>query len=106
VNGPRSRSKFDDFAESYTNDMRDNLAFSGESYDYFLEYKARCLEGLGLARDSAILDYGCGIGNLTQVLARHFGHVQGSDHNAGARLPQACLRDVDTPAFWLEAFVK
>jgi 2-polyprenyl-3-methyl-5-hydroxy-6-metoxy-1,4-benzoquinol methylase len=62
--------------------MQENLAFSGESYEYFLEHKVVCLQRLGLQRDTAILDYGCGIGNLTRCLAAHFERVEGYDPSA------------------------
>lgn len=59
--------------------MQQNLAFSGESYEYFLEYKVQCIQRMGLGPHTAILDYGCGIGNLTHALAQHFERVAGYD---------------------------
>ncbi|HKQ69217.1 MAG TPA: class I SAM-dependent methyltransferase [Polyangiaceae bacterium] len=51
---------------------------SGESTAYFAEYKLRCLERIAKA-DRPILDFGCGIGNLTEQLVKKFGQVSAYD---------------------------
>src|SRR5215831_6225659 len=73
------RPTFDDYAESYDALHASSIAASGESTAYFAEYKLACLLRLGSARDQPILDYGCGIGNLTEQLVGHFGSVHAYD---------------------------
>lgn len=71
---------FDHYAERYDATVQAAIGASGESVAFFAELKAR------LARQEApaaraILDVGCGIGNVTRALARAFprAHVMGSD---------------------------
>lgn len=66
--------EFDRYASSYRELHAENIRITGESPDYFAEYKARHAARLAGARLPAarILDFGCGIGNSTGFLARHF----------------------------------
>jgi SAM-dependent methyltransferase len=74
------RSKFDAYAREYTAVHKDNVSISGEDPEYFAVYKLRCLERLlGPGFDEPILDYGCGIGNVTRQLCTRFSHVSGFD---------------------------
>ena len=73
------RPTFDDYAESYDALHAASIAASGESTEYFAQYKLECLLRLGLPRDQPILDYGCGIGNLTEQLVGHFRSVHAFD---------------------------
>src|SRR5882757_9681316 len=50
---------------------------SGESPTYFAEYKLKCLERLGAKEP--VLDFGCGIGNLTEQLVKTYQRVHGYD---------------------------
>jgi 2-polyprenyl-3-methyl-5-hydroxy-6-metoxy-1,4-benzoquinol methylase len=57
--------KFDDYAKSYEGLHRSSIAASGEDPAYFHDYKIDCLRRHGLL-SGPLLDYGCGIGNLTE----------------------------------------
>jgi len=72
-------AKFDDYARSYDALHNQNLAASGEPLEYFSAYKRACLERLGAPVGEPLLDYGCGIGNVTQALATSFHEVHGFD---------------------------
>lgn len=87
--------EFDRYASSYRKLHAENILITGESPDYFAEYKARHaarLAGAGLPA-ARILDFGCGIGNSTGFLARHFPgcEVAGTDVS-GASLEVARAR--------------
>jgi 2-polyprenyl-3-methyl-5-hydroxy-6-metoxy-1,4-benzoquinol methylase len=58
-------SEFDAHAGSYEDDHRSSIAASGEDPAYFHDYKVACLERRGLFQ-GPLLDFGCGIGNLTE----------------------------------------
>jgi 2-polyprenyl-3-methyl-5-hydroxy-6-metoxy-1,4-benzoquinol methylase len=66
-------SDFDSFAESYRKLVDSSVSISGESAEYFAEYKARyLLRKFGAKNIDAVLDYGCGIGSLAEQLKRYF----------------------------------
>jgi SAM-dependent methyltransferase len=72
-------TKFDDYARDYDRLLEDSIQASGESKEYFLDYKLGCLERLGVDFSRPLLDYGCGIGNLSHKLAQRFSRVEGYD---------------------------
>jgi SAM-dependent methyltransferase len=74
-----SAAKFDAYARSYDELHNENLAASGESLEYFAEYKLECLKRAGAPLGAPVLDYGCGIGNVTSVLGRAFTDMHGFD---------------------------
>ena len=76
---PQTSTKFDDCAADYDALHAESITASGESTAYFARYKLSCLERLGLPRRGAVLDYGCGIGNLTEQLVTTFSDVHGFD---------------------------
>jgi SAM-dependent methyltransferase len=77
---PQHRAEFDQYAESYDAMHAASIAASGEGAEYFALYKLRVLERLlGAGFDRPGLDFGCGIGNLTRLLARSFPVVHGYD---------------------------
>ena len=77
---PAGPQKFDGYAREYLSLHQRNIESSGESPTYFAEYKLRCLERLvGAALDQPVLDFGCGIGMLTEQLLKRFGEVHGYD---------------------------
>ncbi len=64
---------FDKYSASYQQELDKCLKFTGESSDYFAEYKACYLERLlPTEYRGQILDYGCGVGLLVACLAKHF----------------------------------
>src|SRR6267143_1445894 len=74
---------FDRYARSYEAIHAENLAGSGESPSYFAAYKQRVLERmLGRDFERPVLDFGCGIGALTELLSRSFRQVDGYDNSA------------------------
>src|SRR4051794_16795029 len=87
---------FDKHARSYEALHAENLAPSGETPAYFARYKRRVVEGiLGPGFAGPLLDFGCGIGALTALLAASFSRVDGYDPSvaslelARARAPSA-----------------
>jgi SAM-dependent methyltransferase len=68
-------AEFDRFAEEYENQHRANIAITGESPEFFAEYKiaelARCAGSLN-AEGARILDFGAGIGNSIPFFRRYF----------------------------------
>lgn len=68
-------SEFDGFADEYYEQHRTNIAITGETPEYFAEYKIRVLSQLAqeLSVDAArILDFGSGIGNSIPHFRRLF----------------------------------
>jgi len=64
---------FDKFAHDYKEILDQSLKLGGEKGEYFTKYKADYVErcfGKGFA--GKILDYGCGIGLLSEVLSSQF----------------------------------
>ena len=57
----------------------ESITASGEPTEYFARYKLACLQRLGLRNEGAVLDYGCGIGNLTEQLVTAFTDVHACD---------------------------
>jgi 2-polyprenyl-3-methyl-5-hydroxy-6-metoxy-1,4-benzoquinol methylase len=77
---PQHKAEFDQYAESYAAMHAKNIAASGEAPEYFAVYKQHVLERLlGAGFERPILDFGCGIGNLTTHLANAFPRVDGYD---------------------------
>jgi SAM-dependent methyltransferase len=73
-------NEFDTYARSYEAIHAENVAGSGESPAYFAGYKQQVLERiLGKDFERPVLDFGCGIGMLTALLARSFRDVDGYD---------------------------
>lgn len=87
--------EFDRYASSYRELHAENIRITGESPDYFAEYKARHSARLtgGRLAPPRVLDFGCGIGNSTGFLARYFPgcEVAGTDVS-GASLEIARAR--------------
>ena len=75
---PQNDAEFDAHADQYDEMHRRNVAVSGEGPEYFAEYKCRVLERM-VGRHARVLDFGCGIGNLTRFLVPSFTHVVGYD---------------------------
>ncbi|HET7784783.1 MAG TPA: class I SAM-dependent methyltransferase [Myxococcales bacterium] len=93
-------SEFDKHARSYEAVHAQNLRPSGEAPSYFARYKQQTVErvvGRGFA--GPVLDFGCGVGALTALLAESFRSVDGYDPSreslslARARVPSARFFD-------------
>lgn len=70
-----SEALFDEYASDYEQALQRGLAVSGESREYFAEGRVAWL-AQRLAFDRAcirrVLDFGCGTGDTTPILERHF----------------------------------
>ena len=66
---------FDRFSGNYNEILNRNIRISGESSEYFIEYKVKTLNSFyvknKLNANGKILDVGCGIGNLEKYLATY-----------------------------------
>lgn len=98
----RNAAKFDAYAEDYTRLHANNVAVSGEEPDYFAAYKVDCMERKGVQATDRVLDFGCGVGNVTSKLVERFPNVTGyepspaSAEKAQARVPGATIQhDID-----------
>jgi SAM-dependent methyltransferase len=75
------------------------VSASGEDPAYFHDYKVTCLERKGLLEAGALLDFGCGIGNLTERLVGRCSEVHAYDPSARSlarareRAPAAHIHD-------------
>ena len=85
---------FDKFAHQYKTVLDSSIKLSGESGEYFFKYKAeyitRCV---GKGFSGRILDYGCGVGLLSEILLNYLPNavVDGVDISA------ASIEHVPTP---------
>jgi SAM-dependent methyltransferase len=73
------RQEFDAHASSYEDDHRSSIEASGEDPSYFHDYKVSCLERKGMSIDGPLLDFGCGIGNLTERFVTRYREVHAYD---------------------------
>ncbi len=77
---PQNQAEFDAVAGDYDRIHRENIKLSGEDPEYFARYKLEVLKRiLGEGFSSPVLDFGCGIGNLTKFLVEAFPVVHGYD---------------------------
>jgi len=94
-----SEAKFDQYARSYDSLHNESITASGESLEYFSAYKRECLERLGAPVNEPLLDYGCGIGNVTGALTETYRQVHGFDPSseslrvARENVPRATFHD-------------
>jgi ubiquinone/menaquinone biosynthesis C-methylase UbiE len=68
-------AEFDRVADEYYEQHRANIAMTGESPEYFSEYKIKELKRLcelAAVSTSSICDFGSGIGNSTEFFRKHF----------------------------------
>ena len=77
-----NEAEFDKFADEYYQSLVAGIAISGESPEYFSEYKiadiARECKSQALATDHSVqvLDFGAGIGNSVPYVRRHLPNAQ------------------------------
>lgn len=68
---------FDKFAKDYKKTLDEDVNISGESSEYFSEYKALYLKRyLGENFDGKICDYGCGVGLVLEYIVKHLPEAQ------------------------------
>ena len=97
---PQNDAEFDAHAGRYREMHAAVLTASGEDPEYFAKYKLRVL--LEVIRDDRrpVLDFGCGIGNLTHLLASARADVHGYDPSSRSvslardQAPSATFYDV------------
>lgn len=81
-------AEFDQYSENYTKILDNNLTIFGEKSDYFNRYKMNCLKQCtrGGNQNGEILDFGCGIGELSALIALDFSdsQVTGFDISVGS----------------------
>jgi len=64
---------FDHFADSYQQVHTENVRVTGENSEYFAQYKARYIaRRIGSEFSGSILDYGCGVGMLSNYMKQTF----------------------------------
>lgn len=66
-------SEFDRFAVNYKEVLDRGLSISGETFEYFAEYKAQFIvrEVVKSGFSGKVLDYGCGVGLLSEAIGKH-----------------------------------
>jgi SAM-dependent methyltransferase len=72
---PMEKSEFDQFADEYYEQHKANIAITGETPEFFAEYKIAELKRFAASGGVAvnrILDFGSGIGNSIPHFRRHF----------------------------------
>lgn len=77
-------AEFDQFENSYKEEMAKSISFAGQSHDFFMRAKIECVVDLasrhfGDAGKLSILDFGCGVGLASSMLVPHFASVTGID---------------------------
>lgn len=66
-------SNFNKFSNNYEDILNRDIKFSGESADYFADYKAKFIKDyFGNNFKGQILDYGCGVGLVIKQLIKYF----------------------------------
>jgi SAM-dependent methyltransferase len=94
-----SPAKFDAYVDSYDRLHAANVSITGEDTDYFARYKVDCLKRKGVPPTARLLDFGCGIGNVTCKLVEAFSDVHGyepserSAEKARERVPNVTVYD-------------
>jgi SAM-dependent methyltransferase len=73
--GTPSPEKFDAYADQYRSLMDASIEESGETAEYFAQYKLKCLLRFGAPIDEPLVDFGCGTGSLTEQLVGKFRDV-------------------------------
>ena len=76
--------KFDRYSSVYTQEIEKSVGFIGHDHTFFLQVKADLLinlieRRLGAASDVRVLDVGCGIGTLDQILIEEVSSLDGVD---------------------------
>jgi SAM-dependent methyltransferase len=72
MDSEHTKVDFDEYADSYENLLKDQLAFFNGERSYFSEYKIKILRKLFPGGFGAILDFGSGIGLSLPYLSKYF----------------------------------
>lgn len=71
------KAEFDQFSDDYQELVDQSVKASGESGEYFADYKARFIAKRIASRPSCrILDYGCGVGLVCRSIRRQLPHAR------------------------------
>jgi 2-polyprenyl-3-methyl-5-hydroxy-6-metoxy-1,4-benzoquinol methylase len=90
---------FDAYAGSYEEDHKSSIRASGEDPSYFHDYKLACLARKGVDETAPLLDFGCGVGNLTERFVKRYREVHAFDPSvvsvarARERAPEATFHE-------------
>ncbi len=85
INFLQPMNKFDEYSETYQQELDNCLRNWGDSASYFAEYKACYLKKFLYPDYSGnILDYGCGVGLLATQVAKHLPRVRISGYDLSA----------------------
>lgn len=104
LEGKAEVEKFDRYALEYEQAHAASLTLSGEAPEFFAQHKLSCLRKLGLRPEHCAIDYGCGTGSLTTLLAAEFREVHGFDPSAQSlavavgRVPRAVFHSTSQEA--------
>jgi SAM-dependent methyltransferase len=85
---PMKEAEFDQFADEYESQHRQNIAVTGESPEFFAEYKIRQLTTFVpdlLAAPARVLDFGSGIGNSIPFFRKYFPNASLTCADASSR---------------------
>lgn len=84
----KSNISFDDYAETYQNEVQQSIDFIGQDVDFFIELKAKLLletskKYFGSADSISVLDIGSGIGLTDHYLSKEIKNLYGVDIEEG-----------------------
>ena len=84
----KSNISFDDYVETYQNEVQHSIDFIGQDVDFFIELKAKLLVAtakkfFGNIENISVLDIGSGIGLTDHFLSKEFKNLYGVDIEEG-----------------------
>jgi ubiquinone/menaquinone biosynthesis C-methylase UbiE len=104
IGGEALRAEFDLLADEYHEQHKSNIAITGESPEYFAEYKvadlAKHIEALGLEARH-LLDFGSGIGNSLPFLRKYFPEANLSCADVSSRSMEIARQRFPGPGSYL-----
>lgn len=91
-------SEFDQIADSYRNSVESGMVLKGNDHDYFQAYKMIYLKKIiNQYNIKKILDYGCGVGTLSQFIHRFFPDVIIHGYDISAKSVEDVPRELKIP---------
>ncbi|MGO4704949.1 class I SAM-dependent methyltransferase [Microvirga sp. 2MCAF38] len=100
-----NQSEFDQFADEYYEQHKTNIAITGESPEFFAEYKIRELKNIAHARGISverIFDFGSGIGNSVPHFRSHFSEGEVTCADVSTRSLELSRKRFPGPEKYLE----